>query len=334
MPLDIFNHFLPEPVFRRFRTLAPHFKPLEMFEKLPELWSIDHRLESLSAYENYQQILSLSNPPIEMLGNRDETPAIARFANDALAQTCQDHRARFPGFIANLPMNNVPASLAEIDRVISQLGACGIQIYTNVNGRPLSAPEFLPVFATMAERDLPVWIHPMRGPMFSDYAAENASENEIYFTFGWPYETSAAVTRLIFSGIYDKLPRLKLITHHMGGMIPYFSEKISIGFTQIFEGAEGVNPLAVRAGLKRPLLDYYHMLYADTATNGSRAATVCGHAFFGTDQLLFASDAPFDYNGGRKIMTGCLDAVDALPIPVAERAAIFQGNARALLKLT
>ena len=65
-------------------------------------------------------------------------------------------------------------------------------------------------------------------PDFSDYATEDHSENEIWFTFGWPYETSACVTRLIFSGLFDKLPNLKIITHHMGGMIPYFADKVGL----------------------------------------------------------------------------------------------------------
>lgn len=333
MRLDIFAHYLPEPVFRRFQGILPDNFGLRMFDKLPELWNIDARLKLMEEYPDYRQILSLSNPPIELLGSPEETPAIARFANDALADVCRAHPDRFPGFIANLPMNNPAAAVAEANRVVTELGARGVQIYTNVLGKPLSDPSFLPLFETMVKHDLPVWIHPMRGPNFPDYATEDASANEIWFTFGWPYETSAAVTRLIFSGIFDKLPTLKIITHHMGGMIPYFSEKIGIGFTQIFDGAENVNPLAVRAGLKRPLLDYYRMLYADTAINGSRAAAACGHAFFGSDHLLFASDAPFDYNGGRKLMSGAIDAVDSLAIGEKERSKILWSNARDLLRL-
>lgn len=333
MRLDIFAHYLPEPVFRRFQAILPNNFGLRMFEKLPELWNIDSRLRLMEEYPGYQQILSLSNPPIELLGTPEETPALARFANDTLADVCRAHRDRFPGFIANLPMNNPAAAVAEANRVVAELGALGVQIYTNVLGKPLSDPSFFPLFETMVRHDLPVWIHPMRGPNFPDYATEDESANEVWFTFGWPYETSAAVTRLIFSGIFDKLPTLKIITHHMGGMIPYFSEKIGIGFTQIFEGAEHVNPLAVRAGLKRPLLEYYRMLYADTAINGSRAAAACGHAFFGSDHLLFASDAPFDFKGGRKLMSGAIDAVESLSIGENERSKIFSANARALLRI-
>ena len=184
-----------------------------------------------------RQVLSLANPPIEMMGPPERTPEIARMANDGLAALVDQYPDRFPAFIASLPMNNVPAALVEIERAVGTLGARGIQIFTNVLGTPLSAPQFRPIFQAMAKHDLPVWIHPMRGPNFPDYAGETVSEDEVWFTFGWPYETSAAVTRLIYSGIYDELPGLKIITHHMGGMIPYFADKIALGFRQIFFGA-------------------------------------------------------------------------------------------------
>jgi aminocarboxymuconate-semialdehyde decarboxylase len=117
-------------------------------------------------------------------------------ANDALADICHKYPDRFPAFIAAMPTNNVDASLMEIDRAIRDLGARGIQLFTNVAGEPLSAPKYRPIFRRMVEHDLPIWIHPMRGPQFSDYASEQASENEIWFSFGWPYETTACMTAL------------------------------------------------------------------------------------------------------------------------------------------
>ena len=166
-----------------------------------------------------------------------------------------------------------------------------------------------------------------------DYASEQVSEAEIWFSFGWPYETTAAMTRLIYSGIFDELPDLKLITHHMGGMIPYFAGKIALGFRQIFFGTPERNPLAEAAGLKYPPIDYYKMLYADTALNGDLAATRCGHAFFGTSSCLFATDAPFDAEQGRGLIRNTIRAVEALPITTGRREMIFAGNARSLLKL-
>jgi len=333
MKLDIFNHFLPGDILDRWQAAAPDIAALKVFRQRPELYDLGAHLKVCDRFDDYAQVLSLANPPIEMLGPPDKTPEYARLANDTLSAITQRYRDRFPGFIAAVPMNNPDAAIKEAERAVRDLNACGIQVYTNVLGKPLSAPEYFGLFETMTRLDLPVWIHPVRGPNFPDYATETQSEAEVWFTFGWPYETSACVTRLIWSGIYDKLPNLKLITHHMGGMIPYFAEKIALGFTQIFGGDQHVNPSAARAGLKKQPIEYYRMLYADTALNGSAPATACGHAFFGTGHSLFATDAPFDFNGGSHLIGGAIKAIDALPVSAAERAAIYEGNARKLLKL-
>jgi aminocarboxymuconate-semialdehyde decarboxylase len=333
VPIDIFNHFTPQKVYETFRTLAPDNPGLKAFAALPALWQLDARLKLMEQFPGHQHVLSLANPPLEMLAGPDKSPDLARLANDELAAVCAKHPDLFPTFTASMPANNPDATMREAERAIRTLGARGIQLFTNVNGKPLSAPEFFPVFEYMAKQDLPIWIHPMRGPHFPDYASEDYSENEIWFTFGWPYETSACMTRLIFAGLFDKLPTLKIIAHHYGGMIPFFAEKIALGFQQIFFGAPDRNPVAERAGLKKPVLDYFRMLYADTAVNGSTASAACGHAFFGTDRSLFATDAPFDSLGGKQLIQGTVDAVNALPISATDKARIFDGNARALLKL-
>lgn len=324
---------MPPSYFDRLAKFIPGHAVLSAFPRLKTLSDLDARLRLLDAFEGLQQVLSLANPPLELVAGPDTTPDLAQLANDALAEICRKNPDRFPTFVAALPMNNIDAALAEIDRAINNLGAKGVQIFTNVAGKPLSATEFRPIFQLMAEHALPVWLHPMRGPHFADYASESASEDEIWFSFGWPYETTACVTRLIYSGLFDELPQLKIITHHMGGMIPYFSGKIELGFRQIFFGTPQRNPVAEERGLKLPPLDYYKLLLADTALNGAIAPTRCGHAFFGTSSCLFATDAPFDAEQGRGLIAGTIRAVEALEIPLVEKAQIFAGNAKRLLKL-
>jgi aminocarboxymuconate-semialdehyde decarboxylase len=333
MIIDIFNHFMPKSIFDRLAQLVPGHVALSAFPELPTLWDVDARLKMMDEFGELQHVLSLANPPIEMLGTPDKTPELARIANDGLADLCRRHPDRFPAFIASMPMNNVDACVREAERAIRDLGAKGVQVFTNVLGKPLSAPEFRPLFQAMAKHDLPVWIHPIRGPQFADYATEKVSEHEIWFTFGWPYETTACVTRLIFSGIYDELPNLKIITHHMGGMVPFYAGKIDLGFDQIFHGKTDENPVARKAGLKKRPAEYYRMLYADTSVNGSAAAARCGHAFFGTSHCLFATDAPFDAEQGRMLIRETINAVNALEISKAEKERIFSGNARELLRL-
>jgi predicted TIM-barrel fold metal-dependent hydrolase len=328
--LDIFTHFMPKPYLDRLGDLIPGHPVLTAFPRLKTLWDVEARLMLLDEFPDLQQVLSLANPPIELIAAPERTPAIARMANDGLADICGKHPDRFPAFIASLPMNNVEATLLEIDRAIG-LGARGVQVFTNVAGEPLSAAKFRPIFRRMAALDLPVWVHPMRTAQFPDYASETVSENEIWFGFGWPYETTACMTRLIYSGLFDELPGLKIISHHMGGMIPFFAGRIDLGFRQIFFGTPERNPAAEE--LKQHPRKYYEMLYADTALNGEVAPTRCGHAFFKTAHCLFATDAPFCSEQGRGLIRNTIAAVNVLEISAAERERIFSGNARALMKL-
>lgn len=331
--LDVFNHFTPRAFFSRLEKLIPGHPVLSAFPQLPALLDLDARLRLVDEFPGLQQILSLANPPIELLAGRDKTPELAREANDLLADVCRRHPDRFPSFVAALPLNNVEASVAEAERAITQLGARGVQMYTNVKGVPLSAAEYRPVFAIMANFDLPVWIHPIRGPQTPDYASETASEDEIWFMFGWPYETTACMTRLVYAGLFDEYPDLKIIAHHMGGMIPFFSGKIKLGFNQIFYGTDQENPLAAKRGLKRHPLDYFKLLYADTALGAEVHALRCGHAFFGTSHALFATDAPFDAEKGRGLIRDTIASIKALGLSPRETQAIFESNTRALLRL-
>ncbi len=331
--IDAYNHVIPKTYFEKFAELAPDQRIVKFFGTLSALHDPDAHQRLLDPFDDYRQVLSLANPPIEMLGSPEQTPALARIANDGLAQRVKTDPDRFPTFIASLPMNNPDAAVAEADRAVKELGARGVQMFTNVLGKPLSAPEFYPIFETMAGHDLPVWIHPMRGPNYPDYATEDTSEHEIWFTFGWPYETSACMTRLIYSGIFDKLPDVKIITHHYGGMIPFFAEKIAIGFSQIASGDKDHNPLAAAAGLKKQPKEYFKMFYADTATNGSLAAARCGLDFFGPDHSIFATDAPFDPEGGSLLIRETIKAVDGLDIDVETRGKIYGGNLNRLMKL-
>src|ERR1700759_2640181 len=332
MIIDVFNHFMPKAYLDRPGSLIPGHPVLTAFPRIKPLWDVDARRALLDEFPGTQHVLSLANPPPELIGPPAGVAELVRFANDQLAEICRKHPGHFPAFIASLPMNDPDAAVKEADRAVRELGAKGVQVFTNVAGEPLSAPKFRPVFQTMAKHDLAVWVHPMRTAQFSDYASEKESQNEIWFSFGWPYETTACMTRLIYSGIFDELPSLKIVSHHMGGMIPYFAGKIKLGFRQIFFGTPDANPAAKDAGLKKSPTDYYKMLYADTAL-GEIAPTRCGHAFFGTDRLVLATDAPFDSEQGRGLMRNTVAAVNALEIPQAEKDAIFEGNARKLLKL-
>ena len=328
--IDAFAHFTPSPVFDRFAAAAPELPAWSAFRELPALWDLPARLELLDGFPDMQQILCLGNPPIDLLGPPSGTADLARFANEELARTCHEHRERFPAFIAALPLGDVAAAVTEFEHALS-LGARGAQVYTNVNGEPLSDARFRPIFESALAHDVPLFIHPIRDSRFADYATESASEAEIWFTLGWPYETAACLTRLIYSGLLEDLPGLKVVTHHMGGLIPYVEGKLELGFEQIFRGEHRRNPVAEAAGLTRPVVDYYRMVFADTALNGATGALRCGYQFFGAQHCLFATDAPFSPRQGASIIERTLRSLDELELEPAAYEAVVAGNVRRLL---
>jgi aminocarboxymuconate-semialdehyde decarboxylase len=177
-------------------------------------------------------------------------------------------------------------------------------------------------------------MHPSRGANFTDYLSEEQSKYEIWWTFGWPYETSAAMARLVFSGTFDRHPNLKIITHHAGGMIPFFEGRVGAGWDQMGARTTSTDLQKVLKGLKRPHLEYFKEFYADTASFGSQKAIEHAVEFFSEDRVLFASDAPFDPEGGPMYIRDTMAVIDSMDISDAVRKKIYQDNAVELLGLT
>jgi aminocarboxymuconate-semialdehyde decarboxylase len=332
--IDVFTHIFPERYFAMMMEVAPDHKDMgKRVRNIPMLVNLDERFRVMDRFEDYQQILSLATPSLEALGGPKVAAALAKAANDGMAELVQRYPDRFPGFVASLPMNDPGAALDELRRAVEQLGARGVQVFTNVSGKPLTAPEFLPLFATMAAYDLPIWLHPVRDASFSDYQTEQTSKYEIWWTFGWPYETSAMMARLVFAGLFDTYPQLKIITHHMGGLVPYLEGRVGYGWDQLGARTSDEDYTLVLKTLKKRPIDYFRMFYADTAVFGAAAATECGLRFFGADHVLFASDAPFDPEKGSLYIRETIRVLDGLDLTAEEREKIYWRNAIRLLKI-
>lgn len=334
MKIDIFNHIIPRKYFDKMVRISPKGKDMQKrVRQIPSMVDLEERFRTMDQFPNYVQVICLANPPLEVLGPPPVSTEMAKLANDSMAEFTRKHPDRFPGFIASLPMNDPEGLLAEAERAIKDLGAVGVQVYSNVLGRPLDKPETMPLFDLMAKLDRPIWIHPGRGADFPDYKRETKSHYEIWFVFGWPYETSAAMAHLVFSGLFDRHPNIKIITHHLGGMIPYFEGRVGPGWDQLGTRTSDEDYFLLLNKLKKRPLDYFHMFYADTALFGAREATVCGLKFFGSEKILFASDSPFDPEKGPGYIRSTIEVIESLDITPAERSAIYEGNARRLLKL-
>ncbi|NGN66846.1 amidohydrolase [Streptomyces sp. A7024] len=334
MKVDAYSHILPAPYFARMRELAAGSGDLRRWLELEALHNVDARLRMMDEFgDDYQQVLTLSSPPVELLAGPADSPALARLANDSMRDLCDRYPDRFPAWVAALPLNNPDAALAELAHATDVMGARGVQLFTNVGGKPLDDPDFRDIFPEMARRDLPIWLHPTRGPGFPDYASEDRSRFEIWWALGWPYETSAAMARLVFAGVLERHPELKIITHHLGAMIPYLEGRIGLGWSdQLGSRTSGADLERLRReALPRPLIEYFRRFYADTALSGSAIGIRCGLEFFGADRVLFGTDCPFDPEGGPAYIRETIRVLDALDVDESARARIYSGNINRLM---
>jgi aminocarboxymuconate-semialdehyde decarboxylase len=232
MRIDAYNHFFPKKYYEKMGEVGSGLK--DMFNRtrsIPCIHDLDERFRVMDLFQDYAQVLSLPAPRLEVIAKGDPKIAeeLAKIGNDGLAELVAKYPDRFPGFVAQTPLIAKDAGVAETERAIKQLGALGTQIYTNVAGKPLDRPEFEPFFAAMNKIGKPIWIHPDRSATHPDYMDEQKSLYEIWWTFGWPYETSVAMARLVFSKTLDKYPNLKIIIHHLGAMVPIFEAALFAG---------------------------------------------------------------------------------------------------------
>jgi aminocarboxymuconate-semialdehyde decarboxylase len=322
---------------RYLEMMKSHSKDAGIIKRmsgLRMLWDIEARAGMLDAWPDVRQVLTLSLPSPELLGGPELSPELARIANDDMAAMCAKWPQKFPAFVASLPMNNVPAALEEMDRAIGKLGARGVQICTSVNGRPLDEPEFFPVFERATRKhDLPIWMHPARPATRADYVNEQKSKFEIWQVLGWPYETSVAMARIVFSGLFDRLPGMRVITHHCGAMIPYFAGRAETLWAQLGSRTADENYEELLKRMARKPIEYFRMFYADTVLGGSASALRCGLDFFGADKVVFASDCPFDPEGGPMYIREGIRSIEDLKLSAADQRKIYSGNALKLLRL-
>ena len=330
MKIDAYAHIVPERFEKRLRSIlatnaiSDRVKLYEPWlDEDPVLCSLDARWRLLEPYEDYRQVLVLGAFPIEELGPPEVTRELARDVNDELAELVRQYPDRFAGFVASLPLNDIDAALEEIERAERELDATGVLVSSNVGGVPLDDPRLEPLFARMAEIDRPIWIHPTRSLIWPDYLSEPESKYGIWWSLGWPYETAAAMTRLVFAGHMERYPGLKVITHHAGGMIPHFAGRLKSVQTEDQRDA-------FDTVFKRPILDYYRMFFADTALFGAPHGVRSAMSFFGPGQMLFGTDMPL---GGPKVIPDTVSDIEALDLLPDEMEDVFYRNASRVLRL-
>jgi aminocarboxymuconate-semialdehyde decarboxylase len=328
--VDAYSHISPPKYTEVLRKDYPGFFN-NILGSCPPLFDMSRRFGIMDKYPGVVQVLTVGPvPPLEAFANAEKSVGLARMANDEMAELVFRHRDRFVAAIALLPMNNVDEAVKETDRAIRELGFKGIYVHSNINGKPLDSPEFLPLFERMSQFNLPIYIHPWRDDSVAEYPAEKTTKYMIASVFGWPYETTAAMTRLVFSGIFERFPNLKIVTHHCGGMVPYYEQRI----VQHYGQQERSGNPAYPRGLNKTPIEYYRMFYNDTAIHGNTPALMLAYHFWGADHIVFGADMPLgDHYFGFRSYRQTLGAIEAMDITAAEKRKIFSENALRLLRL-
>jgi predicted TIM-barrel fold metal-dependent hydrolase len=294
--IDVSSRIFPKVYWSRLQTRAGRNIDIgQHVRSHPVLTDLGERFRIMDRFGDYEQILSLASPPLETIFSPDTAPDMARIANDGLAELVNAYPHRFPGFIAALPMARPDAAVEETFRAVKQLGALGVQIFSGVGGQPLDHEDFFPIFRAAYQLDIAMILQP-------------ASEAK--------HELSAAQGRLVFSGLMDTLAGIKIVTHHIGGMVP-IARSI-------------VGPSALKR-LKKPHAEYFKDFYADTAACLTSEAIRDGMEYHPRDRVLFASDAPFDPERSVRRIGELIRLVEESDIDADWKRDIFWRNAAKIM---
>lgn len=332
--IDVFCHMMPQKYAEIAVEENPHASHMFLrATKIRTMENIEKRNEILNQFPGYKQIPNIVSPPVETFVGPDKSPRLAAIGNDEIKRIVDKYPNYYEGFIAGIPFNNVKASVQEIKRC-KDMGAKGVQIYTHMNGEAIDDEKYWPIYEICEKLELPILIHPVGGQMTPEFPTEERSKYELWFTIGWPYQTTVAIFRLAFSGIFEDFPNLKIVTHHVGGMVPMLEGRIENGLKAYGNRTEpALREKLTHTKMKGNPLDTFKKFYADTASFGSSSAIRCGLDFFGTEHLLFATDMPFDPEQGPGYIARTLSAIDNLNLTENTKSAILHGNAEKIFKL-
>ena len=228
-----------------------------------------------------------------------------------------------------LPSTNAAIMMAEFERAIKQLRFVGASITFGPTLKRPDHPDYEPLYRKAAELDVPIWIHPWRPLTYPDYVDESESKYQVWQGLGWVLDSSTAMVRLVFTGVFERYPGLKIIIHHHGALIPLFAKRMEAGY-EMYEKTGGVK---YPTSISKPYINHFKKFYCDTVTQGFEPLLLqIAYNFVGADHLLFGTDMPFDSEAGEIFTRETVRSIEALSIPEADREKIFNGNALKLLK--
>ena len=276
------------------------------------------RLRILNKYGINVQAVCLTMETLDGFDTETAAEICTRANNDNYA-LCKAHPDRFVNICA-ISLLDMKKAMHELDRCINELDCRAVTVATNQRGNGLDSVEYFPFYEKISKHDLPLFLHPCN---WQSYPLADESQWMFMSRFGWPFDSTLAVWRLIFGGVFDRYPALKIVMHHLGAMYPYFAGRIDSGM------------VALRKKLPRDFSEYWKNIYADSALSaGPPEAYACGYAFLGPDHVMYGTDYPFGPEAGERFVRGNLEGLTSLKIPSADMDKILGGNAKKLLKIT
>lgn len=239
-------------------------------------FNLDDRIREMDRQGVDMRIVSLSSPSIYEWPASEQV-RLSRYINDQTAQACALYPSRIQG-LATLPLADTAATLSELDRSLDNLGLIGVAIGSNVGGKPLNHPDLEPVWQAINRRRVPVVEHPML-PLGSDHM----DEFELPLRVGFVYDTTTAIARMIYGGVFERYPDFPLVIAHTGGALLALLERLDNGY-RLFPDC--------RRNISRLPSEYAKNLYYDTCSFYGPALDMA-KAIVGADHLLWGADDPF-----------------------------------------
>jgi aminocarboxymuconate-semialdehyde decarboxylase len=331
--IDIHNHFYSKPWldYLAQRSEVPQFEwtgPTSGVAKIgtftpshvdkPGDFDIEARVADLDAAGIDVQVLSHTCPGVAELPV-PESIEWARKINDIFAAICSDYPGRFY-FLATLPPGDIAEALKEMERAHQKLGAVGVQMYSSIDGVLSTSQEFFPIYEMAAANGLPVKIHPSFQPLTADAMRVAGLPLQLY---GFTLDTTMALTSMLFQGLFEKLPALKVIHSHLGGMAPYMMGRIDTAFKRYSKEV-------CIEGCKTPSEAYREHVYIDTLSMHVPAIR-CAYEYMGVDHLLFGTDYPHRASG---TVEDNLAILDKLGFTAVEKEQVLTKNAEQLFGIT
>jgi len=321
---DLHTHYYPDAFFRLIEQVGGAFsfgtdptgrtiiryRGSRFFGITPPMTDPALRIEDMDRVGIDIEVLSLSTPNV-YFAPPERQAEVARLVNDAYAELASRHPRRFKGF-ASIPMDDPDAALRELERTQGELRMNGVIVLSNINGRALTDARYRPFFVECDRRRVCVFIHPM-----IPASAEPFAEYVLGPIIGFPFDTTLAVARLCYAGVFRELPNIRWILGHLGGAVPYLMERMDNGWRDFAE---------CRANIDELPSVYLKRLYYDTVSFSAPSLRLA-RELVGADHLVMGSDYPH--------LLGSIDravsSIESLDVAAPDKERIFSGTARAIL---